>query len=141
MTIYTSDDLHINHQLTLPPTGNFQNQRNRKLNFSQHEFDRFNPNIQEYLSLISTKPSRELVIEWVKSKSPVGAITMVFDCQINHGTSIDLLNRFYDRFCKYQYGRTYKKRNQLVSMFAFLENAVKDKMEKINGINHLQRLR
>jgi len=126
MTIYTPDDLHINHQLTLPPTGNFQNQRNRRLNLSQQEFDRFNPNLQEYLNQTNTKQSREVVIEWVKTQSPIAAITMVFNCAISHRDSVDLLNRFYDCLCKYQYGRTYKKRSDLVSMFAFLENAVKD---------------
>jgi len=127
MTIYTSDDLHINHQLTLPPTGNFQSQRNRRLNLSQNEFDRFNPNLQEYLNQTNTKQSRKVVTEWVKSQSPIAAITMVFNCAISHRDSVDLLNRFYDCLCKYQYGRTYKKRSDLVSMFAFLENAVKDK--------------
>jgi hypothetical protein len=140
MTIYTSDDLHINHQITLPPINDFQRKRNERLSIRQHDFDKFNPNLQEYLNHTNTKQSKDLVVNWMKSKSPVAAITMVFNCAINHKDSKDLLNRFYDQICEYQFGRAYKKRNDLVYMFAVLENAVNDKRKgsylKYEDCNH-----
>ncbi len=130
MTINSTGSTHINHQICLSPASEFRDKRNRRINVSNHEFDDFNPDLQEYLNCTNTKQSRESLIEWIKNEKPIAAITMVFNCAINHKDSIDLLNRFYDQLCRYEFGRTYKKRNQLISMFAFLENAVKDKSKQ-----------
>jgi len=132
MPIESTGNIHINHQFQLSSKDEFLSQRNRRFNMTQNEFDDFNLDLQNYLNQTNIKQSRNTIIDWVKRESPVAAITMVFNCSITHSDSIDLLNRFYDQLCKYQFGRTYKKRNQLVTMFAFLENAVRDKNKQGN---------
>ncbi|RBP52996.1 hypothetical protein [Arenicella xantha] len=135
MTIKTEGNTHINHQLSLSTKNDFINKRNKRFNFSKHEFNEFSSRTQEYLDKTNTRIARHDVIKWIKSEKPIAAITMVFNCAINHDQSIDLLNRFYGCLCKYQFGRTYKKRNEFISMFAFLENAVKDK-NKQTSLKH-----
>ncbi len=110
MSIKSTGNIHINHQICLSSDNDFTNRKHKRLNLSNHEFDSFNPQLQEYLSKINTRQSKDDVIDWIKSESPIAAITMVFNCAINHSQSINLLNRFYDHLCKYQFGRTYKKR-------------------------------
>ena len=127
MTIKSTGEIHINHQFCLSPQDDYRSKRNDRFKMSQHEIDSFNLKTKDYLNSTNTKQSKVDVIRWIKRDRPVAAITVVFNCAIDYNQSIDLLNRFYDQLCKYQFGRTYKKRKALISMFAFLENAVIDK--------------
>ena len=130
MSIKSTGNIHINHQICLSSDNNLDSKKHKRFNLSKNEFDSFNPELKEYLSKTNTRQSRDDVIDWIKRESPIAAITMVFNCAINHSQSINLLNRFYDHLCKYQFGRTYKKRRELIMMFAFLENAVIDKSKQ-----------
>ena len=130
MTIKTTGEIHINHQFCLSSKDDFLSKRSKRFRISKNTFKNFNPDLQAYLDRTNTKQSRADVIEWIKRERPVAALTMVFNCAIDYPQSIDLLNRFYDQLCKYQFGRTYKNRKELISMFAFLENAVIDKNKK-----------
>ncbi len=127
MPIKSTGNIHVNHQILLPDTRSYRKQRNERFGLKQHEFDGFNTDLQQYMNCTNSKQTKNAVIDFVKDKSPVAAITMMFNCAIEHNQSIDLLNRFHDKLCKYQFGRTYKNREEFVCLFAFLENAVADK--------------
>jgi hypothetical protein len=116
MSIRTEGDLHVTHQFLLAPQAKNLTKTNRVPNLSH---------AQQSESL--TKLSSDHIVKWMLKENPIAHITMVFDCAISHKHSIELLNLFYHELCKLKHSRRYKKHNEFIMMFAFLENAVLDK--------------